>query len=154
MDSFKAYLVYNAPGRYGAALQRPGDGVTFDEVTLELPAGWAVVTSPDGVPVLYDHMGNSAGLFATDQKVIGAASANTTRYFRRIPSPGDTRKTLRDFRKEAGMTQLQLSTVSGVNARQIQRVENGDADIENVTARTLVSLADALGIDPHQLLGF
>lgn len=50
------------------------------------------------------------------------------------------------------MTQKQLAQASGVNIRQIQRVENGEADAGNLTAKNLLAIADALGVDPHGLL--
>lgn len=55
-------------------------------------------------------------------------------------------------RRMAGMTQAQLADKSGVNARQIQRVELGEADVGNLTARNLVALADALDMDAKHLL--
>lgn len=56
------------------------------------------------------------------------------------------------YRRMAGMTQAQLADKSGVNARQIQRVELGEADVGNLTARNLIALADALDIDAKHLL--
>ena len=55
-------------------------------------------------------------------------------------------------RRMAGLTQTDLATKSGVNRRQIQRVEMGDADAGNLTARNLLALADALGVDARDLL--
>ena len=52
----------------------------------------------------------------------------------------------------AGLTQQQLSEASGVNRRQIQRVELGEADAGNLTARNLLALADALGVPPKELI--
>lgn len=56
------------------------------------------------------------------------------------------------YRRMAGMTQAQLADKSGVNARQIQRVELGEADAGNLTARNLIALADALDMDAKHLL--
>lgn len=56
------------------------------------------------------------------------------------------------YRRMAGMTQAQLADKSGVNARQIQRVELGEADVGNLTARNLIALADALDMDAKHLL--
>ena len=50
------------------------------------------------------------------------------------------------------MTQRQLADASGVNIRQIQRVENGESDIDNISAKNLLALSDALGVEPRQLL--
>lgn len=55
-------------------------------------------------------------------------------------------------RLAAGMTQTQLSAAAGVNSRQIQRVELGEADPGNLTARNLLSIADALGVHPRELI--
>lgn len=54
-------------------------------------------------------------------------------------------------RRMAGMTQPELSAQSGVNIRQIQRVELGEAEAGNLTARNLLALADALGVDAKSL---
>ena len=55
-------------------------------------------------------------------------------------------------RRVAGMTQAQLAEKSGVNIRQIQRVELGDAEAGNLTAKNLLSIADALGVDARDLI--
>lgn len=55
-------------------------------------------------------------------------------------------------RIKAGLTQKQLSAAAGINIRQIQRVELGEADAGNLTARNLLALADALGVPPEELI--
>lgn len=55
-------------------------------------------------------------------------------------------------RRMAGMTQAQLAEKSGVYIRQIQRVELGDAEAGNLTAKNLLSIADALGVDARDLI--
>ena len=152
MNTFTAYLIYSDFGRYGVSLECPGSDVIFDEVTLELPAGWSIDVSADGSQMLIDPNGNSADIFATEHKTIGAVASSSFRYFRRLPATESQPKTLRDFRISSGMTQQQLSDASGVNIRQIQRVEGGESDIDNVSAKNLLALSDALGIEPRQLL--
>lgn len=56
------------------------------------------------------------------------------------------------YRRMAGMTQSQLAEVSGVNIRQIQRVEISEAEPGNLTAQNLLAIADALGVDIRELL--
>ena len=56
------------------------------------------------------------------------------------------------YRRMAGMTQAQLSEKSGVYIRQIQRVELGEAEAGNLTAKNLLSIADALGVDARDLI--
>lgn len=46
----------------------------------------------------------------------------------------------------------ELAEASGVNSRQIQRIENGEGDMSNVTLGNAVKLADALGVDVRELL--
>lgn len=55
-------------------------------------------------------------------------------------------------RRMAGMTQAELAAKSSVNIRQIQRVELGEAEAGNLTARNLLAIADALGVDMRALL--
>ena len=59
---------------------------------------------------------------------------------------------LKAARQSSGMTQKQLADASGVNIRQIQRIENGEGDMSNVTLANAVKLADALGVDVKELL--
>ena len=60
--------------------------------------------------------------------------------------------TIKEARSNARMTQQQLADESGVNTRQIQRVESGASQAGNLTAKNLIAIADALGIDPHELI--
>ncbi len=55
-------------------------------------------------------------------------------------------------RRANGMGQGELATASGVNVRQIQRVELGEAEAGNLTAKNLLAIADALGVDPRELI--
>lgn len=59
---------------------------------------------------------------------------------------------LKDLRTAAGFTQQQLADASGVNIRQIQRVELGSSDAGNLSGKNLLAIADALGVDPHDLI--
>ena len=55
-------------------------------------------------------------------------------------------------RRMAEMTQASLAERSGVNVRQIQRVELGESEAGNLTARNLIAIADVLGVDAKSLL--
>ena len=59
---------------------------------------------------------------------------------------------LKKLRTAKNMTQKQLADGSGVNIRQIQRVENGGSDMSNITLGNAIKLADALGVDVKELL--
>ena len=55
-------------------------------------------------------------------------------------------------RRRAGLTQAQLAKASGVNIRQIQRVELGEAEAGNLSAKNIIALADALGVNVRALV--
>lgn len=55
-------------------------------------------------------------------------------------------------RLAAGMSQQELSAASGVSVRQIQKVELGEAEAGNMTAKNMAALADALGVDVRSLI--
>lgn len=59
---------------------------------------------------------------------------------------------LKIIRVNEGMTQQQLADASGVNIRQIRRVELGTSNAGNMSARNLLAIADVLGVDPRSLL--
>lgn len=55
-------------------------------------------------------------------------------------------------RRVEGMTQAELAEASGVNIRQIQRVELGEAEAGNLTTKNLIAIADALHVDIRRLI--
>lgn len=55
-------------------------------------------------------------------------------------------------RLAAGMEQKELAEKSGVNVRQIQRVELGESEAGNLSARNLIAIADALDTDIRDLI--
>lgn len=55
-------------------------------------------------------------------------------------------------RNAAGMTQKQLAEAAGLNLRTIQKYEYGERDTGAMEARNLLAIADALGVDPHNLI--
>ena len=60
--------------------------------------------------------------------------------------------TLRKFRHAQGLTLKQLSELSGVPVRAIQKYEGGEYKISGMTLRYALRLCDALEIDPHLLI--
>lgn len=59
---------------------------------------------------------------------------------------------LRAARAAAGLTQKQLAEAASVNIRLVQKIEGGEAEAANLTAKNLLALADALGVDPRSLM--
>lgn len=57
------------------------------------------------------------------------------------------------IRTAKGLTQAKLAALSGVNVRQIRRIEIGEAKIGNITLDNALALADALGVDVTALRG-
>ena len=56
---------------------------------------------------------------------------------------------LKEVREQKGLTQLELATLCDSEVTTISRIENGRT---NVTLGTIISLSNALGIDPNELL--
>lgn len=63
-----------------------------------------------------------------------------------------TENKLKAARMAAGLTQQQLADASGVNIRQIRRVELGTSEAGNMSARNLLAIADVLNMDPRDLI--
>jgi DNA-binding XRE family transcriptional regulator len=56
------------------------------------------------------------------------------------------------LRSVAGLTQQKLAKKAGIHIGQVQKIEYGQRKIANVSFRIGMALADALNIDPHELL--
>lgn len=56
------------------------------------------------------------------------------------------------LRKERKLTQAQLAEKSGVHLKAIAKLERGERPLANARLSTALALADALQVDPHQLL--
>lgn len=51
---------------------------------------------------------------------------------------------IKAYRKKQGLTQADLANRAGLNIRQIQKIENGEAQTENITLKTMQAIAQAL----------
>lgn len=56
------------------------------------------------------------------------------------------------LRRSQRMTLRDLSDKSGINYRQIQKIEYGESDMDNITVKTLLALAKALDVDLQELI--
>ena len=65
-----------------------------------------------------------------------------------MPEPIITRR-----RKEKKLTQAQLAEKAGMHVQALAKLERGERPIANLRFSTALALADALQVDPHQLLG-
>lgn len=53
---------------------------------------------------------------------------------------------LKELRKFMGLTQKELSKRAGINIRHLQKIESGDVKLENITAKSLREIENALGM--------
>lgn len=60
--------------------------------------------------------------------------------------------TIKTARQSAGLTQQQLADLTGINVRQIRKIESGEIKISNLTAANYIALCQALALDPMRLL--
>ncbi|MDO5432915.1 helix-turn-helix domain-containing protein [Eubacterium sp.] len=61
---------------------------------------------------------------------------------------------IKNMRTYRNMTQQNLANASGVNIRQIQRIEKGETDANKLALKNAVALMDALGVqDVHLIIG-
>lgn len=56
------------------------------------------------------------------------------------------------IRTSKGMTQTKLAELSGINARQIRKIETGEIKTRNITIGTITSLSNALGVGIEELI--
>lgn len=59
---------------------------------------------------------------------------------------------IKAYRKKQGLTQTGLANRAGLNIRQIQKIENGEAQTENVTLKTMQAIAQALHVKIDDLI--
>jgi gamma-glutamylcyclotransferase (GGCT)/AIG2-like uncharacterized protein YtfP/DNA-binding XRE family transcriptional regulator len=59
---------------------------------------------------------------------------------------------LRCYRNSCGLTQQKLSEITGLSIKRIQKYESGDRLLSKAQAEAVLSLADALGVEPRQLV--
>lgn len=59
---------------------------------------------------------------------------------------------IRELRKREGLTQQALASAVGCNARQIQKFENGECDLANMTLGMAFRISAALCVDVYDLI--
>ena len=57
------------------------------------------------------------------------------------------------IRTDKGITQAKLAELSGINARQIRKIETGEIKTKNITIGTITALSHALGVGIEDLIG-
>lgn len=59
---------------------------------------------------------------------------------------------IKTYRKKQGLTQTDLANRAELNIRQIQKIENGETQTENVTLKTMQAIAQALHVKIDDLI--
>lgn len=59
---------------------------------------------------------------------------------------------IKTYRKKQGLTQTDLANRAGLNIRQIQKIENGEVKTENITLKTMKTIAQALNAKIDDLI--
>ena len=59
---------------------------------------------------------------------------------------------IKTYRKRQGLTQAGLANCAGLNIRQIQKIENGEAKTENITLKTMQAIAQAFNVKIDDLI--
>lgn len=59
---------------------------------------------------------------------------------------------IKTYRKRQGLTQADLANCAGLNIRQIQKIENGEAKTENITLKTMQAIAQAFNVKIDDLI--
>ena len=59
---------------------------------------------------------------------------------------------LKELRKFMNLTQKELAKKTGINIRQIQKIEKGEIDVNNITAKNAQALSSALGCSVEEML--
>lgn len=60
-------------------------------------------------------------------------------------------KQIAHYRKEQGMTQMELSDLAEIEQSALARIEAGNT---NITALTMLKIAKALGLSPKKIMDF
>lgn len=131
-------------------LDRPSSEYAYEESCYILPEGYSIDDTMYG-PRIFDQSGRGCDLVLAGNVVLAVTGYGSVAL---RPAPGDASPaSIRTLRMERHLTQKQLATAAGVNIRLIQKLEGGEASTRNTTASNLVAIADALGVDVHDLIG-
>lgn len=135
-------------------LNQPASDVIYNSAVYDLPGGYTTEVNHLGELIIRDEAGDAMEPCLKnrgDKSPVLLVSADKIVTLHKAAA-AEAVNAIRAARIKVGMTQQQLADASGVNIRQIQRVELGSSDAGNLTARNLFAIADALGVDPRELI--
>lgn len=138
------------------ALARPTDSsAVYRECRVILPDGYTVREDWDG-PCVYSDKGHECKLKLREinHSNIVCVSRDGIKILRNAHDEDETQPIpLWKARRDANLSQRLLADASGVSIHQIQQIESGEIKIENIAAKTLMTLAEVLEVDPRTLTG-
>ena len=140
----------------GLTVNRPGSDAIYTQAVYDLPNGFTADVNAYGIMRILDPSGAEATPClknSTARSAVCLVLANGRYITISKAKAPEKHIPLRDARIAAGLTQQELANLSGVNARQIRRVEIGEAEAGNLTAKNLLAIADALGVEVRDLIG-
>lgn len=131
----------------------PKDDNVYETVRVVLPEGYTLSSNTYGEPMLFDEKECGCELCVpTPQSHVVLAISSTRAKALRFAEEGEEHTPLQEARIAAGLTQQQLADATGVNIRQIQRLELGESQAGNVTAKNILAIARAVGVEPETLI--
>ena len=157
MKSIQLYRIYGTLGHELQPVYADAECCSpenpYELIEVDLPKGWeayknalgeTLIESPDGTVYLVADC-------------IKAVSDNPVLVWHDETDHTTTLKwryknnNVREIRNQRGLTLQELSAKTGVNIRQITKLEQGEINIENITAKNLMALAEGLGVAPQDL---
>ena len=157
MKSISLYRIYGTLGHerqpvYADAECCPPEN-PYDLIEADLPKGWEAHKSPLGESLIE----SPAGTVYLVSDCIRAVSDNPVLVWYDGADHTAALKwryknnKVREIRNRCGLTLQELSDRTGVNIRQITKLEQGEISIENITAKNLMALSEGLGVAPQDL---
>lgn len=150
--------VYRIDSGFGNVTDRvtltpPPSDLISSSAKYELPEGYTVDDNNEGDQMVYDPDGNACELCLNNRRgsTVLAVSSSGSKALKCAMYAGQ-RASLRDLRAKAQLTQQQLADAAGINISQVQKIEAGTIKSENISLRNGLALADALGVEPEDLL--
>lgn len=134
----------------GFTIEEPNEGI-YEELWYELPEGWEICENTHGKNMIFDDKGEARELCQGPKKtnVLMAVGSDIKVLQRAIGIP---KITIKDARLKLGLSRHQLADLSGVTYKQLSRLENGEAQAGNMDAKNLLAIADALQVNPYDLI--
>lgn len=127
-----------------------------EAINVELPTGYALGNTKMGEMAIFDANGEYCELcLASDSANAISCVGKEIRTLRIIPdneAKDEAKNSLRVARSSKNLTQRELADATGINIRQIQKIEAGEIEFGNITARNAIAIADVLEIDLRKLI--